>query len=177
MKFLCIDNNPFVESVNKVAALLGASNIEFRRQSLRDGRMGGFDYVYLMAVIYCVPNDCLRSFFISLGENMNKRGRILVGAAANISMLRKLIGNVFPHRMDRRAGWKQIGWMRDYSELKKHIPDDFRVLEIHPCYHKTEIPSVIRHRMPWLAEVIAWFSKNVYPISNSKYLIEMEKSI
>ncbi len=177
VKMLCTDNAPYVDSVNKVALELGVENIEFRRYDLRSGRLGEFDLVYSMAVVYCVPDEFLPGYFHSLMANVSDGGAALVGTAANISVLQNLIGKLFPHRRERRAGWKQTGWMRNWSGLKKYIPDHFRIIDIRHCDHKGQIPSVIRHRIPWLTEGIAWFSKNVYPISNSTFLIEMKKSI
>ena len=80
--FLCIDNAPYIESLNPVIKELQLSNIAFKNFDLRNGPVGEFDLVFSMSVIYCIPNDSLSDYFSALNKSKKTGGVIIVGCTS-----------------------------------------------------------------------------------------------
>jgi trans-aconitate methyltransferase len=170
VEITAIDNAPCVENVNRVAAELSLTNIEFRHIDLRELTLNAFDIVCSHAVIYCIPDEFLLGYFETLVKHTRTRGSIFVTSAANISPMLKL-RMLLPK--NKQSSWKQTGWMRDWQHVKKFLPDNAEILEQWEAEHYTQVP--LGARLPFLRKVFGGISKNIFPLSNSNFVIHMKR--
>ena len=162
VEITAIDNAPYVENVNRVAAELSLTNIEFKHIDLRFLTLNTFDIVFSHAVIYCIPDEFLFGYFETLVKNTRTRGSIFVTSAANISPMLKL-RRLLPK--NKQSSWKQTGWMRDWQHVKKFLPDNVEIIERWEAEHYSQVP--LGTRLPFLRKVFGGISKNIFPLSNS----------
>jgi len=162
--FTAIDNAPYTEQLNIIADELKLNNIRFICHDLRDAHMGKFDVVFSHAVIYCIPDNYISDYFAVLENHLAKGGRMIVGSASNISLMFKIIRVIKGDNIVQ--GYKKTGWLRDLSQVKKHIPSDVSLIKVSNFKHGDQIPGFIA---PGLRRVVEWFGRSVFPVSNSSY--------
>ena len=120
LDIICIDNAPYVESLNTVAKELKLKNLKFKNKDFKDGITEKFDLVFSMAVIYCIPDQSLEDFFNSLNKAKKPGGHIIVGCSSNLSLFLKLRLNLKIILIQlnlikdpiKSLKLKQIGWLR-----------------------------------------------------------------
>ena len=165
-----IDNAPYVENVNRVAAELSLTNIEFRHIDLRELTLNAFDIVCSHAVIYCIPDEFFLGYFETLVKHTRTRGSIFVTSAANISPMLK-IRRLLPK--NKQSSRKQTGWMRVWQHVKKFFPDNAEIIERWEAEHYNQVP--LGTRLPFFAKCVGGISKDIFPLSNSKFVIHMKR--
>lgn len=171
IEIIAIDNAPYVEGLNEVAVEFGVQNIKFKNLDLRESSLKQFDVTYSDSVIYCVPDEALSSYFQTLAKHTLSNGVIFVGTSANISFLFKII--LLAKKEKYNPQWKQIGWMRDWYEIRRYIPEDMKVVRRMAFMHEAQIP--LKKKLPVIARLVIWFSKRVHPISNSVFSISLTR--
>lgn len=157
--FTAIDNAPYVEGLNKVASELRLNNITFIGADLKTARLEKFDVVYSYAVIYCIADDYLESFFNQLSLSMNKNGIMLVGCSSNFFLLSKLKTLIKQNKPTKLM--KQTGWRRDVAHVRRYISKPLHIEKTHHFNHSYN---------PRLPLIIRQFSKRIVPISNASYI-------
>jgi SAM-dependent methyltransferase len=161
IQFVATDNAPYVEGLNEVAKELGINNIVFRKIDLRKIEIGTFDVVYSFAVIYCIPDEYLTSFFNLIYKLTKPGGVCLVGCSSNYNIMLQLINFLNPKR---RAGTKKIGYLRSVSYLNRFVPSNLGIFKIFKLDHFS---------FPRFKKVVGVISRIVWPISDASYLIVM----
>ena len=152
-------------------------NIEFKRYDLRNGALGSFDVVFSMAVIYCIADESLESFFEVLASNVKSTGSIFVGCVSNIpvfQLIKNLIKNIFikfgiMKWSHVNRGVKQSGWVRSSREVKKYIPSKLKVDRLFNTHHfhvSINAPSFVCR-----------ISQNIIPLTNVGYLFLLKSNL
>jgi len=177
ISFIAIDNAPYVESLNNVAALLGISNILFKRVDLKNMDKGKFDIIYSFAVIYCIPDEYLAEYFELVKNNLNSNGTAFVGCSSNFSLIAKIKNGILKllPMNSTKSVMKQTGWVRDVSHVKRYIPTDFKIEILYHFKHADHLKHRLIEKFPLSRRVIELFSKYVFPVSNSVYLFVLRK--
>ena len=171
VKITAVDIAPYIEALNTLAESLGVLNIRFKKLDLRGSDFDQFDLVYSNAVIYCLQDEELRSYFQTLANHTGPKGLIIVSTAANISLLFKLVR--FLGGGKHKRYWKQTGWMRDWNGIKRFLSLDCELEKLEYYNHDGHIP--LKMKLPMFAKLVYLFSRNVYPISNSGFGIFLRK--
>lgn len=125
IKFYCDDIAPYVEQLNVVASQLGLANIEFAQSNAC--RFPQVDLVYCAAVFYCIPSADLSSFFAYVGAQAKPGGTLFLTEVAYLNpyvLLRSQLA-----RLNRSRIVKQTGWRRTLSSIRRHFPDNFRLVD------------------------------------------------
>lgn len=174
ISFIAIDNAPYVEQLNLVAKELKLTNIIFKNGDLRDGGFKNFDVVYSFAVIYCIPDEYLKSYFKSIMDALNPNGFALVGCSSNYHFQSKIVHFVrimFPKF--KRVGGKQTGWLRDVNSVKQFIPKQAIINQCYEFDYLSELdslngkPIAKAFTMRYIFEMVKSF---VYSVSNRSYM-------
>lgn len=144
VSFVAVDNAPYVESLNAVAAELKLTNIKFIRTiDIREAKLGKFDVVYSFSVIYCIPDEFLASYFEYIMSGLNPHGLAFVGCNdfPIKSKIASLIRSTFPFL--KRKNTKQLGWSRDIRHVKQFIPKEVTIDNLYrfPHFKETDIKS------------------------------------
>jgi SAM-dependent methyltransferase len=178
ISFIAIDNAPYVESLNNVAALLGISNIYFKRVDLSKMDKGKFDIIYSFAVIYCIPDEYLAEYFELVKQYLNPYGTAFIGCSSNFSLIAKIkngILKLLPMSATKLI-MKQTGWVRDVSHVKRYIPADLKIDILYHFNHSDHLKHRLIDKFPLFRSIIGLFSKYVFPVSNSVYLFVFRKA-
>jgi 2-polyprenyl-3-methyl-5-hydroxy-6-metoxy-1,4-benzoquinol methylase len=171
IEIIAIDNAPYVEKVNNIATERGLTNILFRNIDLREASLKKFDMVFSHAVIYCIPDKFLLSYFETLVRHTRPGGSIFVGSAATISPLMKL--RLLLLQKKQRNNTKQTGWIRDWHHIQQFLPNTVEVIGKRFAAHDGQVP--LGNKLPLLRKVISKVSKNIYPLSYSTLFIHLKK--
>ncbi len=178
MSFTALDNAPYVESLNKVAEELGIRNILFKKADMKNNNVGKFDVVYSFAVMYCVPDAYLASYFESLMNSLNDDGVVFAGCSSYLNLIDKT-RDIFPRSLLKRLiapyrTGKQTGWQRDINEIKKFLPRESIIDAIYFSDH--EIRSlIIIDKSKALCRTIEFFSKKIFPISSKSFMLVLRR--
>ena len=176
IKFKCIDNAPYVERINLIVKDMGLKNIEFINNDFSYFETTKFDICYADSIDYCLKNDSLTNFYLSLQHHLTANGIIILANIGNFSLINKFWYFLYPKTF-KSNGRKLIGYMRDKYEIKKFFPKTFNVINIYSYYHHHQVP--LKAKFPFLAKIIIYFSRNIYPLSNAglMFIINKKRSI
>jgi len=170
-KFTCVDMSPACDSLNLMANELGIKNIVFFQKNAKQLDMFDFPLLFSWGMLYCLNDAELRSYFRNLTKSVCLGAELFVGTAANISLLGRLqfLGETFRRETD--LDLKQTGWRRSFGEVKKCIPSELKLIRRHHLRHEDQV--FLGKRFPPIVSPVSWFSQNVFPVSNSSYLMHL----
>ena len=133
-----------------------------------------FDLVLSHGVIYCIPDSLLKVYFSEMLRVVKPGGTCLVSTAANLPPINKLKIALGKNKKPN-SSWKQTGWQRDKKHIISRIQPDIKIERIRNMMHG--VPNILKRqgKPNFFGELLLWFSKNIYPFTNSVVAFEIKK--
>ncbi len=168
-----VDMAPYIKTLDKVVSKAFPGMIRFLKGDCLNLTFDNntFDLILSHAVIYCIPDASLRTYFSEMLRVLKPGGTCLVSTVANLSPQQK-----FYHMFKAKKtpdGWKQTGWLRDKKHIMKFVPSNAKI----------ETVLNLKHLRPFKGQgfseawgnVLKWFSENISPITNTAVAFEIVK--
>jgi len=124
----CIDNSPYVNSLNKVTNKFNLKNIKFKNADiLRFNSRKKYDVIFCWAVIYCFEDHQLLEFYEKVKKLLKHNGIFYLGTTSVISpyfKMKTFIKNLLTIKPFQK-NLIVTGWMRDEKEILRLLKNHF----------------------------------------------------